>query len=151
MSTVAVGLDLVEVAAFARQLEDRASGFAAATFTTAELRVAAGSEPTVAAQRLAVRFAAKEALIKAWSSARRGRLPRLPTVDLREIEVVDDGFGRPALVLHGAVAAALDELAVEYGAAALDLHLSLSHEPPLAAAVVVLGVVHHGHGERSER
>ena len=91
------------------------------------------------AQRLAARFAAKEAFVKAWSGARAGRDPALDTVDLREIEVVDDGHGRPALRLHGTVAAALEQLASELGVAApLRTHVSLSHDPPTAAAVVVL-------------
>ena len=70
---------------------------------------------TAREQRLAARFAAKEAFLKAWSGARAGRAPALESVDLREIEVVDDGHGRPALALHGAVAAALAELAAERG------------------------------------
>jgi hypothetical protein len=54
-------------------------------------------------------------------------------------EVVDDGHGRPALRLHGAVGTALEQLAAEVGAGApLRAHLSLSHDPPTAAAVVVL-------------
>ncbi len=85
------------------------------------------------------RYAAKEAFVKAWSGARAGRPPLLQTVDLREIEVVDDGHGRPALRLHGEVAASLQRLATELDVAGpLHTHLSLSHDPPTAAAVVLL-------------
>lgn len=118
---------------FARQLADAASGFAEATFTDGERRAARG-EPAVATARLAARFAAKEAFIKAWSSARRGRPHELDAVDMREIEVTDDGWGRPALALHGAVAEAVGRLA---GGRPV-IHLSLTHDGPAAGAVVVL-------------
>lgn len=138
MTTLAVGLDVVTTTTFAHQLADPASSFVDATFTAREQRAARGSED-VRVQRLAARFAAKEAFVKAWSGARAGREPALAAIDLREIEVADDGHGRPALRLHGAVAAALDELAAELGSSEpLRAHLSLSHDPPTAAAVVVL-------------
>lgn len=138
MTTLAIGLDVVTTTTFAQQLADPASAFVDATFTAREQRAARGDDD-VRAQRLAARFAAKEAFLKAWSSARSGREPALASVDLREIEVVDDGHGRPSIALHGAVSAALDELAVEVGAAGpLQIRVSLSHDPPTAAAVVLL-------------
>ena len=136
MTTLAVGLDIVTTTTFEHQLADAASGFVDATFTAREQR-AAQPDGAIRTQRLAARFAAKEAFVKAWSGARAGREPQLACVDLREIEVVDDGHGRPSLRLHGAVADALDELSVELGAT-LRAHLSLSHDPPTAEAVVVL-------------
>jgi phosphopantetheine--protein transferase-like protein len=138
VTTLAVGLDLVTTTTFAEQLADPASAFVDATFTAREQRDARAAGP-IRVQRLAARYAAKEAFVKAWSGARAGRPPVLAAVDLRDIEVVDDGHGRPALRLHGAVADALEQLATELGVAApLRTHLSLSHDPPTAAAVVVL-------------
>ncbi|MDP1847210.1 MAG: holo-ACP synthase [Solirubrobacteraceae bacterium] len=138
MTTLAVGLDIVTTTTFAEQLADGASAFVDATFTAREQRDAAAAA-ALRVQRLAGRYAAKEAFVKAWSGARAGRPPALETVDLREIEVVDDGHGRPALRLHGSVATSLDRLSAELGVAApLRAHLSLSHDPPTAAAVVVL-------------
>jgi holo-[acyl-carrier protein] synthase len=138
MTTLAVGLDIVTTTTFAEQLADPASAFVQATFSAGEQRAARGAGE-LRAQRLAARFAAKEAFVKAWSGARAGHAPALGSVDLREIEVVDDGYGRPALRLHGAVAAALEQLAAELGIATpLRAHISLSHDPPTAAAVVVL-------------
>lgn len=135
MTVLAVGLDLVHLPTFAEQLADPASGFAEATFTPAELALTSSADPRRTAS-LGARFAAKEALVKAWSSARRGRPPALASVDLREVEVEVDGWGRPALRLHGAVAAAVAELAGP--GAELSWSLSLSHDGPTAAAVVVL-------------
>ncbi len=134
MTVLGIGLDVVHLPSFAEQLADAASAFATATFTPSELAsvVAAGPRRTAS---LAGRFAAKEAFVKAWSTARRGHPPALAALDLREVEVVLDGWGRPALLLHGAVAGALTDLAED---ATLDLHLSLSHDGPTAVAVVVL-------------
>jgi holo-[acyl-carrier protein] synthase len=119
-----LGVDLVDVPAFAEQLSDTASGFVAHTFTAREQRTAKGD-----ARRLAARFAAKEAFVKAWSGSRFGQPPLLGEIDLREIEVVDDGYGRPGIRLHGALADAVGPVAT---------HLSLSHDGAAAIAFVML-------------
>ncbi len=121
-----VGLDIVDVAAFSAQLADPASVFATATFTEGELHAA--GRPGDRARHLAVRWAAKEAFVKAWSASRRGQEPALASVDWREIEVVQDPFGRPTVLLHGQVARQCGRPR---------LHVSLSHDGNIAAAVVV--------------
>jgi holo-[acyl-carrier protein] synthase len=134
-----LGLDVVDVATFAEQLADEASGFVAATFRPSERRRHPNdtTDSQGRALHLAGRFAAKEAFVKAWSVARRGQPPALAPadLDLRDIEVVDDGFGRPALRLHGPVRNAVAHLA---GQAPPTIHLSISHDGGVAAAVVVL-------------
>ncbi|MCU0300049.1 MAG: holo-ACP synthase [Candidatus Nanopelagicales bacterium] len=131
MTVHGVGLDLVDVAGFAEQLGSIGSAFAATTFTRAELDAAAGSAG--AAQHLAARFAAKEAFVKAWSAALAGRAPVVMAVDWREVELRTDPWGRPVLALHGEVAAAV---AASLGP--VRCHVSLTHEPTTAAAVVVI-------------
>lgn len=128
MSFVSIGLDIVDVDAFAAQLGDRASGFVAETFTNRE-QAGAPVESGRRATYLAGRYAAKEAFLKAWSSTRTGSPPQLAVVDLREIEVVADGFGRPVLHRHGSVLAAT---------ARLQPNVSISHDGAMAAAVVAL-------------
>jgi holo-[acyl-carrier protein] synthase len=138
-----LGLDVVDVALFAEQLADEASGFVAATFRPSERRrggpngPSGPTDPQRRALHLAGRFAAKEAFLKAWSSARRGQPPTLAPadLDLRDVEVVDDGFGRPALRLHGPVRNAVERLDEGRPPA---VHLSISHDGGVAAAVVVL-------------
>ena len=126
MTVRGLGLDLVDVEGFAQQLADPASGFVDGTFTAAEQHDAAPDR----IRGLAARFAAKEAFIKAWSSSRHGRPPALRRVDLREVEVRRDAYGRPSVSLHGEVAAAVgDDLAVR---------VSLSHDGGVATAVVML-------------
>ena len=128
---VGVGIDVVGITAFAEQLDAEGTRFAQ-VFTPAERRAAragVGGE----AQRLAARWAAKEAVVKAWSSTRFGQPEVIDPddVDLREIEVRTDAWGRPAIRLHGAVGAAMADYTVL---------VSLTHdaEADVAAAYVVL-------------
>jgi len=128
---VGVGIDVVGITAFAEQLDQPGTRFARA-FTSGERRAAragSGSE----AESLAARWAAKEAVIKAWSSTCFGHAEVIdPTyVDLREIEVRTDAWGRPAIRLHGAIADSMADYTVL---------LSLTHDEAadVAAAFVVL-------------
>ena len=129
-----VGVDVVGVTAFAAQLAEPGTRFAR-VFTPGERRTArrAGRSASQEAQSLAARWAAKEAVLKAWSSSHHGGPEVLDpaVVDLREIEVVSDAWGRPAVRLHGAIGAAL---------AGRQVLLSLSHDPDadVAIAFVVL-------------
>jgi len=125
-----IGIDTVYLPGFRDQLADRASTFVQGTFTQAERALAQSCHDRDPARHLAVRFAAKEAFLKAWDSSYWGRKPPLAAVDLRDIEVVSDAWGRPALAFHGSVAAALGPGAVA--------KVSLSHDGPNAVAVVAL-------------
>lgn len=133
MTVLGLGIDVVDIPGFTEQLADAASGFADHTFTAAELATA-HSRPGPTATHLAGRFAAKEAFLKAWSSARLGQKPALRTVDLREIQVVGDDHQRPFLRLHGAVHEAVSQLIDPTPA---NLLLSVSHDGPVATAVVL--------------
>lgn len=91
---IGIGTDLVELDRFRSALA-RTPTLAERLFTPAERAYAQRrADPT---ERLAVRFAAKEATLKAMGLG-------LGTVGFREIEVVRDDDGRPALVLHGRAA-----------------------------------------------
>jgi holo-[acyl-carrier protein] synthase len=122
--TVGVGIDLVEVARLARALANHGSRFEARVYTPGELGDCAGRADRILA--LAARFAAKEACLKAlgtgWASG----------IGFRQIEVARDPHGRPSLRLHGEAAARARAIGVAR------CHVSLSHQPTVAAAVVVL-------------
>jgi holo-[acyl-carrier protein] synthase len=122
-------MDIVDLAAFREQLAVPGSVFVEETFTPGERRASGGRAGDDPARHLAARFAAKEAFIKAWSGSRRGHAPKLTTVDLREIEVVHDAWGRPSLELHGTLAEVVGDVA---------LQVSLTHDGGYAAAVVML-------------
>jgi len=127
-----IGMDVVDVTGFREQLSDTASTFVQGTFTPGERDRVETRPSRDQAPHLAVRFAAKEAFIKAWSTANTGRIPALKSVDMREIEVIHDAHGRPALRLHGAVHDAYQSQALG------EVHLSLSHDGDMAAAFVVV-------------
>ena len=124
-----LGTDLVDINQIRKQLQDEASSFVQKTFSTTEIRYAHQQPSKDPARHFAARFAAKEALIKAWSSLRFGRPPLLPNPDFREIEVFNDHYGRPALRFSGTVHEHLRNYSTK---------LSLSHDGSLAIAVVIL-------------
>ena len=140
MSVVGVGIDVVHVPDFAEQLAVPGTRLLAEAFTAGERADVADTGGAgdggagAEVDRLAARYAAKEAFVKAWAGSRFGCSPSLPAWVPSEVEVVNDVHGRPALALRGAVARAVhDQLGDEWRA-----HLSLSHDGPTAAAIVVL-------------
>lgn len=127
MAIVGVGIDLVSIPEFAEQVDQPGTVFAE-TFTPGERRDAA-DRSSLAARHLAARWAAKEAVIKAWSGSRFAQRPVLPEDIHRDIEVVTDRWGRPKVRLTGAVAEHLADVVI---------HVSLTHDGDTAAAVAVL-------------
>ncbi|CAM3375159.1 holo-ACP synthase [Tsukamurella hominis] len=117
-----VGIDLAEVAAIEESVALFGTRFTERLFTPGELAACAGD-----ARRLAARWAAKEAAIKAL---RLG--PAVPTPP-REIEVADTPRG-PELRLHGGLAARAREQGW------LRAEVSLTHTDQCAAAVVLAEV-----------
>lgn len=104
-----VGVDMIEIERIARALERHGRRFSDRFFTEQELVYCAGR-----AERLAGRFAVKEAVAKALGTG-------IGPIRWNEIEVVCDGRGKPELHLHGRARA----LAAESG---LDQwSISLSH------------------------
>ncbi|MEJ8856511.1 holo-ACP synthase [Variovorax robiniae] len=118
-SNLRLGVDLVDVHAIEDSLAEFGDRFVHRIFSTHEVEVSSGSP-----KRLAARFAAKEALIKALDLAEIG-------VDWRNIEVRGDAAGRPGMRLAGNVAARARELGAH------DILLSMSHEGSLAMATVI--------------
>ena len=123
---VGVGVDAVDVARF-RRLLDRRPRFATRCFTASEQSDATGSAD--AAQSLAARFAAKEAVMKALGTGIGGFA--LTDVEVRRTTGTGATRNAPFLVLHGTAA----ELAGAQGAGRF--HLSLTHTDGVAIAFVV--------------
>lgn len=116
-----VGIDLVRVSRLEGWLE---GGIAERFFHPDEVAACRG-KGTGAVESLAARFGAKEAFGKALGTGIVG-------FKLKDIEVYSLSNGQPQLRLHGSARAAAD------AAGAVSIHLSLSHEPEYAAAMVVL-------------
>ena len=127
MSVIGVGIDVVSIPEFADQLRVPGTSFAQ-RFTVGERRDAA-SGTAEDARHLAGRWAAKEAVIKAWSVSRFARSPALPLIRHSDIEVVTDTWGRPAIRLAGEIGEHLRDATV---------HISLTHDGAIAAAVAIL-------------
>jgi holo-[acyl-carrier protein] synthase len=118
---IGIGSDLVEVDRF-RTVVERTPGIVDRVFREGEREYARGrADP---AEALAVRFAAKEAVMKALGLGLGG-------VAMRDIEVVRDGSGAPAVVLHGTAAATAAARGVSRWL------LTLSHTKSMAQAVAV--------------
>lgn len=120
--TLRVGLDVVEVSRIRESLCNFGDRFVRRLFSAAEISYATQSQ-VHCAERLAARFAAKEAAIKAFSLGELG-------VDWRDIEVQKLADGACRLALHGLAASQALHLGV------CNIALSLSHDGDYAAAVV---------------
>lgn len=116
---VTIGVDMVEVARVRAVIARYGSRFLARVYTPDEQRYASGRVYT-----LAGRFAAKEATAKALGTG-------IGPVGWRNIEVVADVHGKPALVLHGPAAARARAIGKT------EWHVSITHSRELATAFVV--------------
>ncbi len=121
---VGTGVDIVAVERLARAVDRHGERLLRRLFTPAEIAYCESSEAHRAA-RLAARFAAKEAVLKALGIGLR-------QVRWTDAEVCRDELGRPTMRLSGRLA----EIAAARGATRI--HLSLSHTQEYAVAQVVI-------------
>lgn len=118
---IGIGVDLVDVDRFRAALA-RTPTLADRLFTSEERAYAqAANDPT---ERMAVRFAAKEAVMKALGVG-------LGAVDWHDIEVVRAPSGAPSLVLTGRAAS------LAAAAGVRDWKLTLTHTHLTAEAIAV--------------
>lgn len=117
-----IGIDVVDIERF-RVALDRRPSMAVRLFSVDELAYAEAASDRV--PRLAARFAAKEAVMKALGVG-------IGAFAFRDVEVVHDLGGAPLLAIDGD---ALD-LAADLGA--VQWHVSLSHSETVATAIAVV-------------
>ena len=117
------GFDLVEICTLVRSVSIFGDRFKSRIFSPNELLYAEWGDYRWP-ERLAARFAAKEAVIKALNLSEAG-------VNWRDIEVVKMPDGACTLQLHGRVCAIASAMHVQ------QLSLSLSHDGGYAGAFVV--------------
>jgi holo-[acyl-carrier protein] synthase len=125
---VGVGIDAVDIDRF-RTVLARRRHLGARLFTAGELAYADRAADPV--PRLATRFAAKEAVMKALGVG-------LGAFGFHDVAVVRRGLDAPFLVLRGAAAERAG------AAGALRWHLSLTHTDQVALAVVVAVATREG-------
>jgi holo-[acyl-carrier protein] synthase len=117
-----LGIDLVDLGRIRDSLSQFGDRFERRLFTDQE-RMDAGQDPVVKVERLAARFAAKEAALKAFGLGAVG-------VNWHELEVLRGADGAPTLKVHGRAAIHLRQIGATQWA------LSLSHDGDQAIAIV---------------
>jgi holo-[acyl-carrier protein] synthase len=114
-----IGIDIIEIDRVGAALSRWGERFEKRVYTDAERGHCRKRVP-----ELAVRFAAKEAVMKALGTGMKG-------VGWREIEILNNDDGKPFIVLHGHAQRKAQELGLR------DLGVSLSHSRDYAIASVV--------------
>lgn len=117
-----IGIDVCDIARMTQFVTDHPD-LAERVFTAGEL--GRGRTSPQVGRRLAARFAAKEAVFKAFGTG--------IGEDMRwiDVEVVSDSSGRPRVRLHGSAERWADANGL------IDLDLSLAHDAGIAVAQVV--------------
>ncbi len=122
-----VGIDSVEVVSVRDALEAHGDRYLQRVYTPGERAACARDDGSQDPERLAARFAAKEACVKALHAGASG----IPWTDY---ELHRAPGGQPELELHGGA------LTLARAAGVEDLAVSFTHEGGLATAVVVAQV-----------
>ena len=121
-----IGIDIVKIERIKNSAERWGSGFYERILTAREIEYCNKKKDPFPS--VAVRFAAKEALIKSIGSE--------ITVNMKEIEVLNDEKGKPEITVTGRLKEFFEEKRIKH------CHLALSHEKEFGVASVVLEVQH---------
>ena len=128
---IGLGSDLIDIRRIGRTIERYGERFLERIFTEAER--AKSERRANRIESYAKRFAAKEACSKALGTGfRRG-------VYWRDMGVVNLKSGKPTMALTGGARARLDEILPDNCEARIEV--SLTDEPPLAQAIVIISAV----------
>src|SRR5688500_18132569 len=119
MNYLSAGVDAIELDRVRKTLNRHPERFFTRVYTPLEAAYCRGRVP-----ELAVRFAAKEAVMKALGTGTHG-------VGWREIEILSDRRGKPLVYLHGRAAARAEAIGLGQP------EVSMSHSDTLALAFVV--------------
>ena len=113
MKIIGTGVDIVETARIEASIERHGDRFIERIFTVDEIAYCRSMKH--AARHFSVRFAAKEAVSKAFGTG------ILDWAGWREIEVARSKEGRPSILLHGGMKETAEKMGVE------EVMISLSH------------------------
>jgi holo-[acyl-carrier protein] synthase len=125
MTALAHGVDLVENCRIEDLVQRHGDRFLSRVFTPAEVEYARSARNTI--ERLAGRFAAKEATLKLIGTGWRGKIA------WTDIEVVNDAMGRPCVRLSGEVL----RIARQRGIGEVCLSITHTTQHAMASAVAL--------------
>ena len=123
MKIVAHGIDLVDCPRIEQMIDRHGERFINRVFTEAEQVYANSNRNNV--EKLAGRFAAKEAILKLMGTGWRGKIA------WTDIEVKNDDTGRPEVTLAGEVKKIAEKLGIEH------ISISITHTANFAIASAV--------------
>ena len=118
------GVDIVEIDRVREAIDKWGEGFLGKIFTRREIRYS--NSKRFSFQHFAARFAAKEAVIKAFGE------PRTYPLNWTDIEVLNDGQGKPVIEFHE------DALKLKKRKKISEVIVSMSHSKHYAIANVIL-------------
>lgn len=121
-----IGVDIVKIERFKKALERWGERLCKRLFTPQELSICQGKAQP--ARHLALRFAAKEAFLKALG---RGMFQG---IDWNDIEITNDPLGRPHMNVRGEAEKHCREKGIK------EIFVSISHEAEYGVAQVLLEV-----------
>jgi len=123
MKNIAHGIDLVDFPRIEKMMQHHGDRFLNRIFTSNEQAYAQANKNRV--EKLAGRFAAKEAILKLLGTGWRGKIA------WTEIEVTNDPMGRPEVTLSGEVKKIADKLGIK------QISVSITHTANFAIASAV--------------
>ncbi len=119
-----IGIDIVEIERLRKAMKRGKERFMRLVFTNTEIDYC--NKKRLKYQHFAVRFAVKEAFMKALGTGWQNG------IKWRDIETVNDKLGKPNLNLFGKAKELASEMKVK------EIHVSLSHSENYAIAQVIL-------------
>lgn len=123
MEIVAHGIDLVDCPRIEQMIQRHGERFIRRVFTDAEQSYAQANKNDV--EKLAGRFAAKEAILKLMGTGWRGKIA------WTDIEIVNNAAGQPEVTLGGEVKKIADKLDIKH------ISVSITHTANFAIASAV--------------
>ncbi|MBA7699142.1 Holo-[acyl-carrier-protein] synthase [subsurface metagenome] len=123
MEILAHGIDLVDCPRIEAMIERHGERFVQRIFTAAEQAYAESNKNKI--EKLAGRFAAKEAILKLMGTGWRGKIA------WTDIEIINNSSGQPEVTLDGEVEKIADKLGIKH------ISISITHTANFAIASAV--------------
>jgi len=123
MDIVAHGIDLVDCPRIEQMIQRHGGRFINRVFTAAEQDYAGANKNEI--EKLAGRFAAKEAILKLMGTGWRGKIA------WTDIEIINNAAGQPEVTLSGEVRKIADKLGINH------ISVSITHTANFAIASAV--------------